>query len=178
MKVRWTLFDMTPLKTEHLKSNIFAYKMEILMTSAKFLDRMDKSLLVKFLGTASDQSKLIFDMVKNQKEFTKENIDEIIKYDVNEPVENTPGTVVFDLFIHRAFFETQEAIRNPTREMKAHIKMAGRKLLRKEIQHDPISEQKFISAIEKEIHKWYTPEFHGEILEDDGKELFIKKKRV
>lgn len=176
MKVRWTLFDMTPLKTEHLKSNIYAYKMEILMTSAKFLERMDSSLLVKFLGTASKQSKMIFDLVKNQKEFTKENIDEIINYNVIEPVENTPGTVIFDLFIHSAFFETQEAIRNPTREMRSHIKMAGRKLMRKEIQHDPITEQKFISAIEKEIHKWYTPEFYGEVLEDDGKELHVKNK--
>lgn len=177
MKVRWTLFDMTPLKTEHLKSNIYAYKMEILMTSAKFLEKMDKSLLVKFLS-ANSQSKMIFDLVKNQKEFTKENIDEIINYQVLQPEANTPGTVVFELFIHKAFFETQEAIKNPTKEFRSQMKMMGKKLMRKEIKHDPVSEQVFISAIEKEIHKWYTPDFHGEVLEADGKELRVKTKRV
>lgn len=177
MRIRWTLFDMTPMGTEHLKANIFAYKMEILMTSVKFLEKMDDSLLVRFLS-ANSQSKMIFDMVKNQREFTKDNIDEIINYKVLQPDENAPGTVVFELFIHSAFFETQEAIRNPAKEYKSQLKMLGRKLMRKEIRHDPISEQKFINAFEKEIYKWYTHNFVGEVLEDDGKDLYVKKTRV
>ena len=178
MRLRWTMFDMTPMKTMHLKANIEMYKMEILMTSARFLERMDKSILIKLLS-ANSQSKMLFDLARNQKEFTKENIDQIINYDISEPEDNTPGSVVFELFIHQSFFEAQEALRNPqTREMRNHIRVAKKKLLRKEIEHEPVTEQMFIKAVEKEIHKWYTPNFHGEILEADGKELHIKNLRI
>lgn len=143
------------------------------MISSKSLEKMDKSLLIKFLSLNS-QSKLIFDLAKSKHEFTVDQIDEIINYKVLQPDINTPETVVFELFINKSFFEVQQAMANPPREFKSALKMIGKKLMRKEIRQDPITEQKFISGIEKEIHKWYTNEFYGEILEDDGKELQVK----
>src|SRR4030042_119437 len=103
MKIIWTLNGLTPFDIEHLKGNLNAWRLDIIMTSFKIIEDMDKSLSVK-LFSLSKQAKLIFDTVRNQKDFMINNIDELIKYEVRKKNE---GTIEVELYISPTHYEGQ-----------------------------------------------------------------------
>lgn len=171
MKISWTLNGMNPIKREHLKCNVSYWKIDILMSSARFLEKMDKSWLIKGLS-ASKQSKLIFDMVRDQQNFTKENIDELI----NHEIKGSGSSVELTIFVNPVFFQTQDMVKNPSAEMKKKLKHAFHKIHKKGLEYEPTTEQKFIDNFEFEFKKLYTHDFYGKVIEDDGKELYVKPK--
>jgi hypothetical protein len=162
---------MNPIKIEHLKANIDYWKIDILMSSARFLEKMDESWLVKGLS-ASKQAKLIFDMVRDQQNFTKENIDELINYKVT--TDKKRSRVQLKVFVNPVFFQTQELVKNPSADAKKKIRHVFHKIHKKGLEYEPTTEQRFIDNFEHEFKKLYTHDFHGEITENDGKQLYAK----
>lgn len=180
MKVRWTLFDMTPLKAEHLKANLEYWKVDIVFESVRLLEKMDKSMLIKVVGK-SKQAKLIFDMVRNQSQFTKENINELISFDIKEADRDSVGkafnyVVCIDLFVNNVYFQTQQALYNPGKELRDKVtKIVKRFRTVSGDNYEHQTPQGFIKSLENEFSKYYTKYFNGEILEDDGLTLSVRK---
>lgn len=167
MKVRWTLFDMTPIRSGHLEANIRYWKYDWLFKTEEFIRRLDKSVARKVLSKVSGQAKMLFDMVYFQKQFTRDQINEIVDYKIVEPDEFNNGVVVFELFVNSVFFESHDAIQNQLSMGVKHMKRFKRARV--------ISRQHIIDQFEKEMFELYTDAIHGEVLEDDGKSLTCVK---
>lgn len=175
MKIRWTLFGMNPLKAGHLEANVNFWKMDTLFESARLLKKMDKSIMVKVVGK-SKQAKLIFDMVRNQNEFTKENIDEIINYEINEVDRDGDYVVTIELFINEVYFDTQQAMAVPTADIRRKLnKIKALFRTTSGERYEPTTRQGFIDIFESELRKYYTKTYSGDVLEDDGVSLSVTK---
>lgn len=173
MRVRWTLYEMNQLKAGHLKSNVEFWKYDTLFESSRFLQKLDKSIMVKVVGL-SEQAKMIFDLARNQQEFTKENIDELINFDIQNVDKENDFVVVFDLFIAPVYFETQQALKNPGVDIRRKLNKLKAKFRTTDGNYyEPTSRQGFIDIFESEIKKYYTKKFAGEILEEDGESLSV-----
>jgi len=134
---------------------------------------MDKSLIVKLMSKSS-QASLLFDMARTQNEIKKEQMDEIIQFDVKSADRDGDYVVVFELFISPVFFEMQNNIANPSVEVKRRLN-GFKKIFRTSGggKYQPTSRQGFIDTFEGEMKKYYTKKFAGEVVESDGDELSV-----
>ena len=177
MKVRWYLFDLSPLMINYLKADFNFFKYHTLYRATKFLESMDSSLSVKLLSKVP-QSDLIFQMVRNQNEFTADQIDQVLDYAVKTGELGGNGCTVLEFFISDTFIQTQESVKNPINDVYKRVKQFKKKFnFRGEngYQIDASSHQGYIDFIQSELMHTYTRNFHGEILDDDGKELIVRK---
>jgi len=181
MRIRWYLFDLTPIAVEYLKADVAYFKYHTLFRATKLLKKMDESIGINWLGKLSGQADMIFQMVRSQNTFTSEQIDEVLDFKVDHSDYHGNQCVVLELFISDVFIETQGAIKNPMADVSKKVRKI-KKLFsfrdEKGYVQEAFTHQGYIDAFEGEIRKTYTRKFSGEILEDDGKELIIHKLKL
>jgi hypothetical protein len=162
MKVRWTLYDMDWLKKRHLASNLQYWKDDILFNAREMINNVEKSRSLKLLSV-SKNAEMVINMAKARNEMTASDIDQIVSYEIQSPIDGDNNVVVLTLFVNNNYFVTADSAKNQLgRRASRILKVFGR--------------QELISSFEGEISKLYTKEFYGEILEDDGNDLHIRKK--
>jgi len=159
MKVCWVLRGMDGLLTRHLRKNVEYWQADILYNARKVLKRIDKSRTVNWAKGKSDNLWMAVEGLTGKAEVAVNDIDKMIGYEVNELL---TGDVEFVLFIDDTYFSTSDMIK------KTHGKFMSRMLKN-------VSRQDIIDGFEKEIINLYTNDFYGEIIDDDGQSLSVRK---
>jgi hypothetical protein len=163
MKVRWTLYNMSPVKNQHLNANLEYWKMDLVLKSTELMEKIKKSKFLKVMSKGSEGLKNMMFMVETQAEMRSEDIDKIVTYQIDEHY-NKNTTTLLTLYIDSSYFNVGEM---------AQIKFGAR--MGKRIAKKGFDRQELIDRFETEIRSTYTKNFKGEILEDDGKILSIYK---
>jgi len=162
MKVRWFLYDVDWLDQKHLEANLNYWKTDLLKTARDMVDRVEEAKAIKLL-TLSKSAEMIINMAKARNEMTATDIDLIVRYELQTPMDGDNNVVVVTLYVNNNYFVTADSAKAQLgRRASRILKVFGR--------------QELISSFEGVIEKLYTKEFYGEIIEDDGHDLHIRKK--
>lgn len=163
MKIRWILFDMDLIKKQHLTANMEYWKQDTILEAQKVLNRIGTSRIIKTATKGNQNLWLTIEGLKHKADTAINEINKLINYEVlGAPMDQR--AIVLELFIDSSYFNTADII-------EAQHGRLIKKLMK------TIDRQRMIDAFEEEIMTTYTPDFYGEILEDDGHGLTIREKK-
>jgi hypothetical protein len=161
MKVRYTLYHMDEFLKEMLKADVNKYKFELIWEAKKVLKRLEKDgYLSKAITTQTIRAHK--DMMEFKAKEIINDIDNILKFEVKSAEDMNNGTVILEIWVNSDYFINADVVRQSIP-----------KFMMKRI--NIITRQKMIDGFEKSIAQDYTRTFSGEILEDDGEGLTVKK---
>ena len=158
MKIEWTLHNISDLYFWHLKANLEYWKMDMLYNADRYVNRIDRSRTIK-LVSKNKQANMLIEFARNRGKLAQEDIDSMVNYRLKRDGNN----VILELFVNDVYFSTIDSLDKGRigRALSKHLNIPSR--------------QNIIDTFEDEFTKMYTKDFHGKIIEDDGKELNIAK---
>lgn len=149
---------MDDIKNQHLEANLEYWKIDLLLSATKMVDKIQKSRFLKLMSKGSDQLKNMVFLAQSRGEIAKGDIDAMVDYTIDIVNSNTFLTLKVD----PNYFSMNEMV----------VAKMGRRMA-KYLAKKSIGRQELIDGFESEIRETYTKDFEGEILEDDGKTLSI-----